>query len=364
MSILSTLRSRLTGTDEAVTPNRHDKHRLAEKLTNARQAADHWKLVADQYRRQVLSTEVIKHVLERRVPMLPARMAVPPPADREAVLRSASAAYEEAVAAGPAEFSDRIHRMQVQGLKWSMPIMKPREGGPRDAWLVKQRFPYRAIAQTRELAVGGIMLDLGANLGRMSVPRVVLGDVLASYCAEPDPLNYACLVSNAVDNGLNGYVLPDRVAIGDREGTVILRRGRAYGAHRVLPDSATLLPGHDRVEVPSVTVDAWLRRLRVNPDAINFVKVDVQGYEVRVLRGAADLLTRRHIAWQLEVDPAHLEAAGSSLQELIDVLVQHFEQFIDMSGHLGGPRERPISELREGLGYLGDDHSNTDLLLF
>ena len=33
------------------------------------------------------------------------------------------------------------------------------------------------------------MLDLGANVGRMSVPRVVLGDAMVAYCAEPDPVS-------------------------------------------------------------------------------------------------------------------------------------------------------------------------------
>ena len=77
-------------------------------------------------------------------------------------------------------------------------------------YLRHQDFPYRAIAQTREAGIGGVMIDIGANIGRMSIPRVVLGDATLAYCLEPDPLNYACLVRNIRDNGLAGLALADQ----------------------------------------------------------------------------------------------------------------------------------------------------------
>jgi FkbM family methyltransferase len=62
------------------------------------------------------------------------------------------------------------------------------------------------------------MLDIGASIGRMSIPRVILGDLVHAYCAEPDPLNYAALVRNVAANGLCGLVLPDQAAIGAATG--------------------------------------------------------------------------------------------------------------------------------------------------
>ena len=46
-------------------------------------------------------------------------------------------------------------------------------------------FPYRVILQTREVGLGGLMLDIGANTGRMAVPRAILGDVTAVIAPSP-----------------------------------------------------------------------------------------------------------------------------------------------------------------------------------
>lgn len=256
--------------------------------------------------------------------------------------------------------------MTVEGLSWWMPMVKPRDEGPSKDWLRKQRFPYRVVIQTRELGIGGIMLDLGANTGRMSISRVVLGDVVAAYCAEPDPLNYACLVGNVVDNRLNGLVLPDHVAISDHDGTVTLLRGNYSGGHRVAPrNQTTVKPRDEQIEVPCVTVDSWLRRLDVNPDTVTLVKADVQGFETKALRGAAGLLARGNAAWQLEIEPKLVQMAGSSLAELNGMLKQHFTRFIDLNRRLSGPRDRPIGEIDDALAYLEMTEGNkTDVVAF
>jgi FkbM family methyltransferase len=336
---------------------------------------DGWKQKAGQRSRRVLNTHVLRQIFELRAETVQARAAIPPRDQREAMLREISAAYVAAVDQGPAAWGERAHRMRIRNLNWWMPVLRPRPSGPSAAWIAKQRFPYRALTQTRELAVGGIMLDIGANIGRMSISRVVLGDVVAAYCAEPDPLNYACLVGNIVDNDLHGLLMPDHLAIADRDGTVVLRRADVSGGHRVLADDAavpvgtskttgTTAEGEHFVEVPCLTLDTWLARLRVDPDAVTFVKVDVQGFEMRVLQGASSLLARRHVAWQMEIDPALLAKAGTSLADMCAKVQQHFTHFIDMNGAITCPRHRTIKELPQGLAYIAGTRDKTDVLLY
>lgn len=334
-----------------------------------------WKQTANRKSRRVLNTHVLRQIFDLRARTLRARVALPPREQREAAFRDVSPSYVAAVAQGPAVWGECAHQMRIRDLNWWMPVVRPRPGGPSANRIAKQRFPYRALTQTRELAVGGIMLDIGANIGRMSISRVVLGDVVAAYCAEPDPLNYACLVGNIVDNDLNGLLMPDRLAIADRDGTMVLRRADVPGGHRLLPDKGAIpaagsqTPGAgsqkgDLVEVPCLTLDSWLARLRVDTDAVTFVKVDVQGFEMRVLRGASSLLARRHVAWQLEVDEVLLAKGGTSIADLCAELRQHFTHFIDMSGVASGSRYRAIDELPEGLAYLAGSASKTDVLLY
>jgi FkbM family methyltransferase len=280
-------------------------------------------------------------------------------AERERRFRDASPAYVAAVAAAP---SAAVHKTTLQGLTWWTPILRDsdREAGSR--WLAKQKFPYRAIAQTRELAVGGIMLDLGANIGRMSLPRVLMGDVTAVYCAEPDPLNYECLVRNVVDNGLAGLVCPDHVAIGAAPGIAKLQKARHSGAHSLIPSTTRAT-----VDVPMLTLDGWLARLGLDARSVGFVKMDVQGWEGHVLAGAQALLAQRHVVWQLEVKPRLLRAAGTAPGDFLAALAAHFTHFIDVNKELTGPKARPTSELEEALAYLREDEAEgdqTDLLVF
>jgi FkbM family methyltransferase len=334
-----------------------------------------WKQRADQKSRRVLNPHVLRHIFDLRAQTLQARAAIPPAEQREATLREISPPYVAAVDQGPAALGEYVHQMRHRNLNWWMPVLRPRPHGPSAAWIAKQRFPFRALTQTRELAVGGIMIDIGANIGRMSISRIVLGDVVAAYCAEPDPLNYACLVGNIVDNNLNGLLMPDQLAIADRDGTVLLRRADVSGGHRVLADDAavpgatsdtsgTKSDGGRFLEVPCLTLDSWLARLRVDPDAVTFVKVDVQGFEMRVLQGASSLLARRHVAWQLEVDPALLAKSGTSLADMCTKVQQHFTHFIDMNAAMTGTRHRTIDELSQGLAYIAGTRDKTDILLY
>jgi FkbM family methyltransferase len=224
-----------------------------------------------------------------------------------------------------------------------------------------QGFPYRVILQTRELAIGGCMIDIGANIGRTSIPRVMLGDVRAVYAAEPEPSNYACLVRNVVEHKLRGFVLPDRVAIGAMRGEARLRRSRYPGGHHIVGGPAKV---NATITVPVWPLDEWVAHVKLDPDAVTFVKVDTQGSEVAVLTGAPGLLARRQASWQIEVDPALLRRASTNVKELLALLQHHFSHYIDIGTPDGGPRVRRTSGLAESLGYLGDRQTKTDLLLF
>jgi hypothetical protein len=143
-------------------------------------------------------------------------------------------------------------RTTVQGLTWWVPVPPSLRDDARERFIAKQRFPYRNITQTREFSVGSILLDIGANIGRMSIPLVILGDVERAYCAEPDPLTFTALVRNISSNGLRGLVLPDRVAIGSTCGPAQLQPAKYPGGHHLLPDERS---AEGSIEVPCVTLD-------------------------------------------------------------------------------------------------------------
>ena len=313
-------------------------------------------------RRQVLEPDTLQALLPLRAQAVARTGAKSESRAREQQFASVSPAYAQAVAA-PDQFAENIKVIALDSLTWSVPLLAPNDPEAVARYLKHQDFPYRAIAQTREAGIGGAMIDIGANIGRMSISRLVLGDATLAYCIEPDPLNYACLVRNIRDNGLAGLAFPDRLAIGAHNGTVRLERAKSPGGHRVLGEG--MITGRETVDVPIATLDSWVDRIGIDLDTVRFVKLDVQGGEVDVLSGAPRVLACRHIAWQIEVDFERLDKRGLGLEDLFARLRQHFTHFVDLNRLATGSRLRPVAALAEALAYvLQPGAGGTDVLFF
>jgi FkbM family methyltransferase len=227
---------------------------------------------------------------------------------------------------------------------------------------VRRRLPLAEILETRELAVGRAMIDIGANVGTTSIPRALLGDFHWIYAIEPDPLNYTCLVRNIVGNGVRGLVLPDRVAIGDVNGQMTMRVRRS-GTHHLVAEAAHI-SDDERLVVPCLTLDTWVDRMEIDLSDVGFIKSDTQGWDARVLAGAERVLARRHIAWQIEFSPAMLERSGTSIGDVFALLERHFTHFVDLRREAGA-RVREMQALRTSLDHVGSGRRRyTNLLLY
>lgn len=313
-------------------------------------------------RRQLLEPDTLQALLPSRAQVVALASAKPDARARARDFATVAPAYAHALQR-PDEYAANIRRITVDSLTWSVPLLSPHDPEAVARYLGHQDFPYRAITQTREMCIGGAMIDIGANIGRMSIPRVALGDATVAYCVEPDPLNYACLVRNIQDNGLAGLALPDRLALGAHNGTVRLERAKSPGGHRVLADG--MKTGRETVEVPISTLDAWVDRVGIDLDTVRFVKLDVQGGEVDVLAGASAVLSRRHIAWQIEVDVERLGKRDLGVQDLFGQLRRNFTHFTDLNRLATGSRLRPVADLEDALDYvLRPGAGGTDVLFF
>jgi FkbM family methyltransferase len=362
-AIVHRLLDKLTRGPEARRLRRRvEKLESTSKTFRARVKTEHasMKRVLGSRRRRILSAAVVRGLLPLRARTLAARAALAGAAQEDARFQECSPDYRDTVATTTLPNPELV-KAAVQGLVWWVPVQSSITGAARERFIAKQlRFPYRNITQTREFSQGLVMLDIGANTGRMSIPRVILGDVVRAYCAEPDPLNYAALVRNIADNALRGLVMPDLAAIGSTSGRARLQHAKYAGGHRLVSDPTDTLG----IDVASWRLDEWVQRMSIDPLHVAYVKVDTQGWEVHVLRGASALLTHQHIAWQLEVSPAMLEAAGTPARELYDICQGQFSHFIDLDKRAEEPRARPTLDLEQALGYVNAKEGQTDILLF
>ena len=218
------------------------------------------------------------------------------------------------------------------------------------------------------VAGGGVFLDIGANIGTYCLPLAIENRFDEFHALEPEPLNFECLRRNIRLNRLEDLVIPDRRAITSYEGTARLELKPSIGGHRIqsrefLENPKGKAKDRPTIEVECSTLDGWIRARGIAPQKIRLVKVDTQGSEGHVLRGATGLLALRKATWRIEYWPAGLRSNRFDVAELHEVLAASFREFRDVGKSSRDREAKPISALRDHAKAVCGEKGHTDLLL-
>ena len=130
---------------------------------------------------------------------------------------------------------------------------------------------------------GSVFFDVGAQAGYHTLHASRLVGAGGRVCAfEPVPRNVEYLRRHLALNHI-GNVLLLEAAVGDQDGHANFTQGAGFMAGRLTPSG--------ELSVPLLSLDAWLEQGRL--PAPDVLKIDVEGSELDVLRGA-DRLLREH----------------------------------------------------------------------
>jgi len=186
--------------------------------------------------------------------------------------------------------------------------------------------PFETRVVLALLDPGATFVDLGANLGYYTVlAGLRVGPRGRVFAFEPDPDNFALLERNLAANGMAGpkaNVQAERCAVDQESGLAQLHLSPDnQGDHR-LYDSGD---GRPALPTRTVSLDGTFgdrERFPSGPGALHLVKMDTQGCEARILRGAQALIADQgaRLAWLVEFWPYGLERSGSSAAELLERL--------------------------------------------
>jgi len=141
-----------------------------------------------------------------------------------------------------------------------------------DVWLRQVYYPY--LPRLEDTVV-----DVGAHMGFFTLK--VAKAVKEVFAFEPDPYNFSFLVANIKYNNLSNVRLFN-CALGDRDCDGFLKRGEGYGRTRISEDKAGK-------KIRIKTLDTVVNELGISP---NVIKIDAEGYEMKVLKGAKSTLVR------------------------------------------------------------------------
>jgi FkbM family methyltransferase len=193
------------------------------------------------------------------------------------------------------------------GLQW---VLNPTDHGEGNLFWVGDYDIWERYHIQRLLPKGSVMFDVGTNFGLYALTLAQrLGPTATIHCFEPNPVTYARLTRNISLNPMRN-LHPHQLGLGDWEGTarVVSNNDTNSGAASLAEGQGTLI----------TTLDRFCEEHKIQ--RIDFMKVDVEGFEPRLLKGGRRSLERFQPMMQFELNPPVLAHAGSSVDEVLALL--------------------------------------------
>ncbi len=159
------------------------------------------------------------------------------------------------------------------------------------------------------------VLDIGANIGWtvLNLASITKHGMVIGF--EPDPYNFErCNENIALNNFKNIKIFPVGLGNGNDLVDMEVRTPSNRGGNRIVGKGS---PSTHRVEIVKLDDFAPVRDLT----KIDMLKIDVEGYELNVLRGAAYLLKKHKPVLFVELDDNNLKDQGDSALDLINFLL-------------------------------------------
>jgi len=170
------------------------------------------------------------------------------------------------------------------------------------------------------LSKGSVFLDVGAHIGYFSMKGAVkVGKTGRVLAFEPNPETLPLLRDNvAASHAENVIVEP--IACTDREQMLTLYAGPSFntGMSSLARDNVPVEGTEKSYAVRGRKIDDVIREL--NLTRVDAIKIDVEGAEGYVLRGAFETLKRFHPRLAIEVIPAQLANLHTTPQDIESLL--------------------------------------------
>ncbi|MDM3871325.1 FkbM family methyltransferase [Porticoccus sp. W117] len=208
------------------------------------------------------------------------------------------------------------------------------------AYVTGQFYEYTYINLIKQLVNGGTALDVGANIGNHSLAFSQFFDRV--YSVEPYPPVFERLTKKT---RVASNIHPFAVGLSDISGQLQFDtpKNLNWGAGKISTSG-------------DITVDVLVgdQFVRDNIEGtINFIKIDVEGHEPKVLAGLQQTIEQHRSVVMFEVNRDYLKNGRKGLNELFQLFPDDY-QFASLSGQSSFPVQRIVAKakpLQRGSGF-------------
>ena len=163
---------------------------------------------------------------------------------------------------------------------------------------------------------GDFVIDLGAHIGYFTlIFSELVGKNGRVFAFEPNPKNFSLLKKNVLVNNFKNIELVQK-AVSDKEGKIkLFLSDTNTGDNRIFDINDHM----KTIYIESIKLDNFLKS---ELSKISFIKMDIQGAEVKALRGMLSLLDKnKPLKIISEFWPFGIKGAGDKPEEFLNMLV-------------------------------------------
>jgi len=165
----------------------------------------------------------------------------------------------------------------------------------------------------KTLKPGMTVLDLGANIGYFSaIASQLVGRTGQVHAFEPMPQTLSQLQKNLTAFGW-AHLYP--CAVGETPGTATIYSNELEAGWSSLLSDSDLKP---LTEINVIRLDDWARDRGIL--RVDFIKMDIEGGEIRALRGASEVLRRFRPIIVAELNATCLARDGRAPEDVLNLL--------------------------------------------
>jgi FkbM family methyltransferase len=171
-----------------------------------------------------------------------------------------------------------------------------------------------------------VVFDVGANAGQYTEKVLSsFGEQAKIYCFEPNEATFNVLRSN---HGSKEHVRCYNIGLSDKEESLVLYSNGETSGMASLYDRHL---GHAHIimkpisRVPLTILDLFCKREKVA--RIDFLKMDVEGHELKVLQGASEMMLSGRIrSMQFEFGDCSIDSR-TFFRDFFELLIPHYRVF-------------------------------------
>ncbi len=211
--------------------------------------------------------------------------------------------------------SDEIRRKTVDGITYDLQLNQWMEYALFFGIKNEDKTPLYKTIQP-----GFLVIDIGVNFGETLLNFAKLTGSLGSvYGFEPMPFIYTKCKHNASLNNFKNIVIENRALSNSSEKLVINDplNGNSGGTFVSKITSSS----DNKITINATTLDDYANEKKFSK--IDFIKIDVEGYESNVLLGALNVIKKFKPILYIEICDENLKRAGSSAIKLMELLLHY-----------------------------------------